>query len=105
MQPQQICHDCVTETAADEKSAKTSGSLIPREREREIPISRSIVMSIVLKIVGIWFGLNLAIPAFIIYQRSPHLRHRLFRITLRLFVPPHQRRLVHQLVEASHHRH
>jgi hypothetical protein len=62
-------------------------------------------MTTFLKILGIWFALNLAIPAFLIYQRSPHLRHRLFRLTLGLFAMPHKRQLVHQLVEASHHRH
>jgi hypothetical protein len=40
----------------------------------------------ILKILGVWFALNLAIPAFIIYQRSPHLRHRLFRLTYRMTV-------------------
>jgi hypothetical protein len=62
-------------------------------------------MSILSKIVGIWFALNLAIPAFIIYQRSPHLRHRLFWRTLGLFGMPHERQLAHQLVKASLHRH
>jgi hypothetical protein len=62
-------------------------------------------MTIVLNMVGIWFALNLAIPAFIIYQRSPHLRHRLFRLTLGAFALPHERQLVHQLVEAFHRRH
>jgi hypothetical protein len=62
-------------------------------------------MSILSKIVAIWFALNLAIPAFIIYQRSPHLRHRLFWYTLGIFAMPHERQLVHRLVNASHHRH
>jgi hypothetical protein len=50
-------------------------------------------MSIVAKILGIWFALNLAIPAFIIYQRSPHLRHRLFWRTLGVLAMPHERQL------------
>ena len=62
-------------------------------------------MTTILKILGVWFALNLAIPAFIIYQRSPHLRHRLFRLTLGWFALPHDRQLVHQLIEASHHDH
>jgi len=60
-------------------------------------------MTTILKIVSVWFALNLAIPAFIYYQRSPHLRHRLFRLTLGLFAFPHERQLVHQLVESAHH--
>jgi hypothetical protein len=39
-------------------------------------------MSTIQKVIGVWFALNLAIPALIIYQRSPNLRRRLFRITL-----------------------
>jgi hypothetical protein len=62
-------------------------------------------MTVLLKILGVWFALNLAIPAFIIYQRSPHLRHRLFRLTLGLFAFPHQRDLAHQLIELAHHQH
>jgi hypothetical protein len=61
-------------------------------------------MTMILKIVGVWFALNLAIPAFTYYQRSPHLRHRLFRLTLGLFAFPHERQLAHQLVESAHHR-
>jgi hypothetical protein len=60
-------------------------------------------MMLILKIVGVWFALNLAIPAFIYYQRSPHLRRRLFRLTLGLFAFPHERHLAHQLVESAHH--
>jgi hypothetical protein len=33
-------------------------------------------------IVAIWCGLNLAIFAFILWQRSPHFRHRVWRLTL-----------------------
>jgi hypothetical protein len=60
-------------------------------------------MSVLAKIIGIWLALNLAIPAFIFYQRSPHLRHRMFRLTLGLFAFPHQRQLAHQLVEFAYH--
>jgi hypothetical protein len=61
-------------------------------------------MLLALKIVGVWFALNLAIPAFILYQRSPHFRHRLFRFTLGL-ASPANRRLAHVLIEAAHNRH
>jgi hypothetical protein len=62
-------------------------------------------MTVAMKIIGIWFALNLAIPGFIIYQRSPHLRHRLFRFTLGLVAFPQERQLAHQLVRASQRRH
>ena len=62
-------------------------------------------MSTLLKVIGIWFALNLAIPAFIIYQRSPRLRHRLFRLTLGGFTMPRERELAHGLVEAAYHHH
>jgi hypothetical protein len=60
-------------------------------------------MTMILKIVGVWFALNLAIFAFICYQRSPHLRHRLFRLTLGLFAFPHDRQSAHELIESAHH--
>jgi hypothetical protein len=47
---------------------------------------------------------NLAIFAFILWQRSPHFRHRVFRLTLGAFAP-NERRLVHSLVQAAHRRH
>jgi hypothetical protein len=56
-------------------------------------------MALLFKIIGIWFGLNLAIPAFIAYQRSPHFRHRLFRLTLGAFTPPSERKYAHVLVD------
>ena len=65
---------------------------------RDLP-DRYTHMTVFMKILGIWFALNLAIPAFIIYQRSPRLRHRLFRLTVGLLAFPHERQLVHQLVE------
>jgi hypothetical protein len=61
------------------------------------------VMTILFKILGIWFALNLAMAALIFYQRSPHLRHRLFRLTLGAFAFPHQRQLAHQLIVSTHH--
>ena len=35
-----------------------------------------------IAIVAIWLGLNLAIFAFILWQRSPHFRHHVSRLTL-----------------------
>jgi hypothetical protein len=61
-------------------------------------------MALLLTILGIWFVLNLAIPAFIIWQRSPHFRHHVFRLTFGAFVPS-ERRQVHALVQAALHRH
>src|SRR5271169_2954019 len=60
-------------------------------------------MTTLLKVLSIWFVLNLAIPAFILWQRSPHFRHRVFRLTLGIFSSPTDRRLAHVLVEAAHH--
>jgi hypothetical protein len=62
-------------------------------------------MATLLEILGIWFVLNLAIPAFIIYQHSLRLRHRLFRLTLGGFARPRDRGLVHRLVETACHDH
>jgi hypothetical protein len=62
-------------------------------------------MMVVLKILGIWFALNFAIAAFITYQRSPHLRHQLFRLTLGRFAFSHERELAHHLVEFAHYHH
>jgi hypothetical protein len=44
-------------------------------------------MHILFAVVAIWFGLNLAIFAFIPWQRSPHFRHRVSRLTLGEFAP------------------
>jgi hypothetical protein len=44
-------------------------------------------MQILIAIVAIWFGLNLAIFSFILWQRSPHFRHRVSRLTLGVFAP------------------
>jgi hypothetical protein len=61
-------------------------------------------MMVILEILGIWFALNLAIFAFILWQRSPHFRHRMFRLTLGAFVPG-ERKQAHAPIEAAHHRH
>jgi hypothetical protein len=57
------------------------------------------------RIIMIWVALNFAIPAFIIYQRSPRLRHQLFRWTIGRLSFPQDRRSVHGLVEAARHKH
>jgi hypothetical protein len=51
--------------------------------------------------IEIWVALNFAIPAFILYQRSPHFRHRLFRWTIGGLTPPRERQLAHALVGAA----
>jgi hypothetical protein len=58
-------------------------------------------MMVILVILAIWFALNLAIFAFILWQRSPHFRHRVFRLTLGAFVP-NERKQAHALVKAAH---
>lgn len=57
----------------------------------------------VMTIFEVWVALNFAIPAFIIYQRSPRFRHQLFRWTISL-MPPRDRQLAHVLVDAARHR-
>ena len=61
-------------------------------------------MMVILEMLGIWLALNLAIFTFILWQRSPHFRHRVFRLTLGAFVPG-QRKQVHALVRAANHSH
>jgi hypothetical protein len=56
-----------------------------------------------IQIIEIWVALNFAIPAFILYQRSPHFRHRLFRWTIGILTPPRERQLAHVLVSAARH--
>jgi hypothetical protein len=58
-------------------------------------------MVTLLYVLGIWFALNLAMPAFILYQRSPTFRHRMFRLTFGVFSRS-ERQLVHVLVKAAH---
>jgi len=60
-------------------------------------------MALLWKIIGVWFALNLALPAFIAYQRSPHFRHRLYRLTLGALSSSNERRCAHTLVDAAHH--
>jgi hypothetical protein len=59
-------------------------------------------MRILLIIVAIWFGLNLALPVILLWQRSPHFRHLIFRSTLGFFVP-RRVRVAHVLLRASRH--
>jgi hypothetical protein len=58
------------------------------------------ITTTVMTIAAIWFTLNLAIPAFILWQRSPHFRHRVFRLTLGAFTP-NERKQAHALVQAA----
>ena len=51
-------------------------------------------MTTILAIMGVWFASNLAIFAFILWQRSPRFRRRVFRLTLGDFVPG-ERKQVH----------
>jgi hypothetical protein len=51
--------------------------------------------------VEAWLALNLAIPAIILYQRSPRLRHHLFRWMLSVMDPPRDRQMAHVLVSAA----
>jgi hypothetical protein len=44
-------------------------------------------MKAILAILGVWFASNLALFAFILWQRSPHFRQRVFRLTLGAFMP------------------
>jgi hypothetical protein len=66
-----------------------------------VQIRQETIMRALLEIVGIWFSVNLAIFAFILWQRSPHFRHRIFRLTLGAFSWPSDRRLAHALVETA----
>jgi hypothetical protein len=50
----------------------------------------------ILIAIAIWFGLNLAIFAFILWQRSPHFRHRVSRAIFGVFAPKQT---------TAHHRH
>jgi hypothetical protein len=61
-------------------------------------------MMVMLEILGVWIVSNLAIFAFILWQRSPLFRHRVFRLTLGAFVPS-ERKQAHTLIKAAHHRH
>jgi hypothetical protein len=44
-------------------------------------------MQILIIIVAIWVGLNLAVFAFILWQRSPNFRHRVSKAILGVFAP------------------
>ena len=59
-----------------------------------------------LKIIAVWFALNVSIPLVIIYQRSPSLRHRIPKLVFSWVVLDPQSRyrlhLAHALVDASH---
>jgi len=57
------------------------------------------------RICACWFLLNLAVPALIIYRRSPGLRHKVFRWTVGGSAPLRDRALAHLLLQASRARH
>jgi hypothetical protein len=50
-------------------------------------------MKAILAILSVWFASNLAIFAFILWQRSPHFRQRVFRLTLGAFVPSERKQV------------
>ncbi len=58
-------------------------------------------MSALLWIIAIWMGFNLALPAFIYWQKSPHFRVRVRHLTIEALSQPRERDLVHGLVQAS----
>jgi hypothetical protein len=60
-------------------------------------------MSRLVNVVEVWLALNLALPGFILYQRSPRLRHHVLRWMLGILDPPRDRQLAHVLVSAGRH--
>jgi hypothetical protein len=60
---------------------------------------------IIERLLAGWLLLNIAIPAFLIYQRSPSIRHMLFRWTIGGTASLHDRALAHALVDAAHAHH
>ena len=63
--------------------------------------SRETLMPRLITVIEIWVALNLAIPALIAWQRSPHFRHRVFRWTIGGLTPLRERQLAHALVDAA----
>ena len=62
-------------------------------------------MSNLFFVLGGWIALNLALPIAIYYQRSPHLRHVIFRYTVGGLSPFADRWRAHRLVVAAHQHH
>jgi hypothetical protein len=60
-------------------------------------------MSRLVTVVEVWLALNLAIPAFLAYQRSPRFRHHLIRWMLGVLDPLRDRQIAHVLVNAARH--
>ena len=58
-------------------------------------------MSTLLWILASWVGLNLSLPAFVFWQKSPHFRARVRHLTIEALSPPRERELVQALVQAS----
>jgi hypothetical protein len=79
-------------------SAGQIGTVSVRARLESATVWKT--MQTLLEIVAVWFGLNLAIPAFILWQRLPLFRQRVFRLTLDVFGPKRTkiaRDLLHRL--------
>jgi hypothetical protein len=55
-------------------------------------------------VLEVWLAPNLAIPAFVLYQRSPRVRHHLLRWMLGVLDPLRDRQMAHVLVSAARHR-
>jgi hypothetical protein len=55
------------------------------------------------RVFACWFLLNLAVPAVIIYRRSPRMRHKLFRWTVGGSASLRDRVLAHALVQHARH--
>jgi hypothetical protein len=59
---------------------------------------------VITDVIVIWVAFNLAIPPFLLFQRSPHFRHQLFRWTFGALMPAaREEELVHILVDAARH--
>lgn len=60
-------------------------------------------MAAVTIIFASWMGINLALPAWLLWQRSPHLRHQVYHFAAGFVYPPHEREWAHLLVETGRH--
>ena len=58
---------------------------------------------VIITVVEVWVALNFAIPAFILYRRSLHFRHQLFRWTICGLTPPRERQMTRALADAARH--
>jgi hypothetical protein len=60
-------------------------------------------MTILLNLNGIWLLVNLAVPAWLLWRRSPHFRHRVYHLTIGSLSPSRERELAHSLIETGRH--